>query len=96
METDQRKIQFQKFKSLMHIYLNQQRIQSSILPQIEAKIKNLDEHKKKNNQKKGANKKEIHTDEESIGNTYQQINYNQNPHQIPDRKNYLNQWMSKL
>ena len=80
----------------MHTYLNNERIYGSILPEIELRIKNLDEHKKKSHQKKGGNKKQTHTDEESIGNTCQQVNYNQNPHQIPDKKNYINQWMSKM
>lgn len=60
---------------------------------VEAKLKNLDEQKKKGNTKKNNHRKEMHTDEESVGNN---TTGNHNPHQIPDKKNYLNQWMAKL
>lgn len=57
LETYQRKMQFERFKSQMHMYLNSEKIHGSILPEIETKLKNLEEHKKKSNQKKGGNKK---------------------------------------
>jgi hypothetical protein len=41
----------------MHHYLNSERNLSSVLPDIETKLKNLEEQKKKSNQKKGGNKK---------------------------------------
>jgi hypothetical protein len=41
----------------MTLYLNSERTHGSILPEIEAKILNLEEHKKKSSQKKGGNKK---------------------------------------
>jgi len=56
----------------------------------------LEEYKKKYSQKKGTNKKEIHTDEESIGIIGQQRPYIQTSQQLPDKKNYINQWMAKL
>lgn len=41
----------------MHLYLNSEKIHGSILPEIDTKIRNLEEHKKKSTQKKGGNKK---------------------------------------
>jgi hypothetical protein len=67
------------------------------LPEVSSKLAMLEEYKKKSTSRKG--KKEIHTDEESIGNnpgnplSGSQVGQIGN---LPEKKKYIDQWMAKL